>query len=163
MANPREWDELTSVEAGELVGGLREAFQVSVAMVHPVLEELAPLTGLEGRFDAGRRVVEKADEVLLVAAPSPVGLVRCLGTVADARSITAAPIHVAVNRAPKGRFLRDEWADELTRLFTPASLWFLPLDRRVARAAWDGSLAEGGGFVREVRRMAAGLIGAWAE
>lgn len=162
LANPREWDQLTSVEAGELVSAFREEFSVTLAVVHPILEDLAPLSGLEGRFDVSRRLVELADEVLVVAAGSPVGLVRALSTIADVRGITTAPIHMVVNRMPQDRFLRAEWTRELDRTFTPVSLTFLPFDRGLAKAAWDGRLADRGPFVREMRRFTSGLVGAGA-
>ncbi|GBE20663.1 hypothetical protein BMS3Bbin01_00001 [bacterium BMS3Bbin01] len=149
LANTREWDELTSVEAGELVRALRERFALSIAVVHPILEALAPLSGLEGRFDVGRRLVELADEVLVVGAGSPVGLVRILNSVADVRGISDAAVRVVVNRMPSDRFLRTEFAGELLRTFAPASLTFLPFDRGgpqggVGRpAARPGPLREG--------------------
>ncbi len=162
LANPREWDELTSVEAGELVSAFREDFSVTLAAVHPMLEDLAPLSGLEGRFDVSRRLVELADEVLVVAAGSPVGLVRALITIADIRGITSAPIHVVVNRMPGDGFLRAEWTRELIRTFTPMSLAFLPVDRGLSKAAWDGRLADRGPFAREIRRFTSELVGTWA-
>ena len=162
LANPREWDELTSVEAGELVSAFRDEFSVTLAAVHPMLEDLAPLSGLEGRFDVSRRLVELADEMLVVAAGSPVGLVRALSTIADIRSITATPIHVVVNRMPQDRFLRAEWTRELTRTFNPVSLTFLPFDRGLSKAAWDGRLTDRGPFAREMRRFTSELVGAWA-
>lgn len=162
LANPREWDELTSVEAGELVSAFRDEFSVTFAAVHPMLEDLAPLSGLEGRFDVSRRLVELADEMLMVAAGSPVGLVRALSTIADIRSITATPIHVVVNRMPQDRFLRAEWTRELTRTFNPVSLTFLPFDRGLSKASWDARLADGGPFAREIRRFTSELVGAWA-
>ncbi|MFV2073932.1 MAG: CpaE family protein, partial [Thermoanaerobaculales bacterium] len=162
LANPREWDELTSAEAGELVSVFREEFSVTLAAVHPMLEDLAPLSGLEGRFDVSRRIVELADEVMVVAAGSPVGLVRTLSTIADIRGITSAPIHVVVNRMPSDGFLRAEWTRELTRTFTPMSLTFLPFDRGLSKAAWDGRLADRGPFAREVRRFTSQLVGTWA-
>ena len=162
LANIREWDELTSVEAGELVRALQERFALSIAVVHPILEALAPLSGLEGRFDVGRRLVELADEVLVVGAGSPVGLVRILNSVADVRSITDAAVRVVVNRMPSDRFLRAEFAGELLRTFTPTSLTFLPFDRGVPKAAWDGRLPDRGPFAKEMRRMAGDLARAWA-
>lgn len=162
LANPREWDELTSVEAGEMVSAFREEFSVTLAMVHPILEDLAPLSGLEGRFDVSRRLVELGDEVLVVAAGSPLGLVRALSSIADIQGITSAPIHVVVNRMPKDQFLRAEWTRELTRTFTPVSLTFLPFDRGLPKAAWDGRLLDRGPFVREVRRFTSDLVRAGA-
>ena len=162
LANPREWDELTSVDAGELASAFREEFSVTLAAGHPILEDLAPLSGLEGRFDVSRRLVELADESLVVAAGSPVGLVRAQSTIADIRSITSAPIHVVVNRMPQDRFLRAEWSREMNRTFTPVSLTFFSFDRGLAKAAWDGRLLERGPFAREVRRFTSDLIGAGA-
>lgn len=162
LANSREWDEMTSVETGELVSAFRDEFSVTLAAVHPMLEDLAPLSGLEGRFDVSRRVVELADEALVVTAGSPVGLVRALSTIADIRSITAAPIHVVVNRMPRDRFVRAEWSRELARTFTPMSLTFLPFDRGLSKAAWNGRLVDRGPFAREVRRFTRELVGAWA-
>jgi MinD-like ATPase involved in chromosome partitioning or flagellar assembly len=163
LADPREWDELSLVDAGELLDGLREHYSVTLAVVHPMLEDLAPLSGLEGRFDVSRHAVEKADEVLVVAAGSPVGLVRALATIADIRSLTQAPVHVVVNRMPSDGFLRAEWTRELTRTFTPASLSFVPVDGRVAKAAWDGRLPDRGPFHKAVRRMTLDLAAEWAQ
>lgn len=159
LANPREWDELTSVETGELASAFRELFSVTLAVIHPMLEALAPMSGLEGRFDVGRRILEICDEVMLVASASPVGLVRALGSVADLRGITPAPVHLVVNRAPRDPFRRTEWARELERSFLPESLTFLPLDHEVPKAAWDGRLLQRGPLVRRVRKLTGQLAG----
>jgi Mrp family chromosome partitioning ATPase len=161
-ANPREWDELSLVDAGELLDGLRDLYATTVAVVHPILEDVAPLSGLEGRFDVGRHTVEKADEVLVATSGSPVGLVRTLGTIADVRSLTAAPIHVVVNRMPPDGFRRAEWSRELTRTAGHTSLWFLPFDSRIPIAAWDGRLLTQGRFYKAVTRMTADLVAGWA-
>jgi MinD-like ATPase involved in chromosome partitioning or flagellar assembly len=162
LANPREWDELSLVDAGELLDGLRDLYATTVAVVHPILEDVAPLSGLEGRFDVGRHTVEKADEVLVATSGSPVGLVRTLGTIADIRSLTEAPIHVVVNRMPPDGFRRAEWSRELTRTAGHTSLWFLPFDSRIPRAAWDGRLLTQGRFYKAVTRMTADLVAGWA-
>jgi len=162
LANPREWDELSLVDAGELLDGLRDRYATTLAVVHPILEDLAPLSGLEGRFDVGRHTVEKADEVLLATSGSPVGLVRTLGTIADVRNLTEAPIHVVVNRMPAGGFRKAEWSRELSRTTAPASLWFLPFDSRVPMSAWDGRLPDRGRFYKAVGKMTADLLAGWA-
>jgi MinD-like ATPase involved in chromosome partitioning or flagellar assembly len=162
LANPKEWDELSLVDAGELLDALREPYSITLAVVHPIFEDLAPLSGLEGRFDLGRHAVEKADEVLVVSAASPVGLTRSLATIADLRSLSQAPVHVVVNRVPPDGFLRTEWSRELARTFTPTTLTFLPFDPRVAKAAWDGRLPDRGPFRKAVRRMVLDLTAAWA-
>ena len=162
LANPHEWDEFTSVDADELLRGLRQRFSPTVVVVHPNLENLAPLSGLQGRFDLARRTVELADHLLVVANGSPTGVVRALMLVADIRALTQAPVHVAVNRMLPGGFMRAEWTNELQRSFTPASLTFLPFDRSVAAAAWNGRLPDRGPFQKEVRRLAIRLIKDWA-
>jgi MinD-like ATPase involved in chromosome partitioning or flagellar assembly len=162
LANPRGWDELTSVDVDELIRGLRQRFSPTVVVVHPNLEDLAPLSGLQGRFDLARRTVEQADHVVVVANGSPTGAVRSLMLVADVRALSQAPVHVVVNRMPPDSFMRAEWTKELERSFTPASLTFLPFDRRVALAAWNGRLPDRGPFHREVRRLATRLIDEWA-
>lgn len=162
LANPREWDELSPVDTGELAAAFREQYRVTLAVVHPILEDLAPLSGLAGRFDVGRRLVELADDAVVVAAGSPIGLVQALSSIADVRAITTGPVHVAVPGMPRDAYLRGEWERELTRTFTPASLTFLPADRHLAKAAWDGRLPDRGRFTREVRRLTADLVGTWA-
>ena len=47
-------------------------------------------------------------------------------------------MHLVLNRAPTDRYRRAELTAEIYRTFTPASLTFVPSDRRVERAAWDG-------------------------
>jgi len=162
LANAREWDSLTSVEADDLAQALRDRFSLTVAPVDRMLEDLAPLSGLEGRFDVARRIVARADDIVVLGTPSPVGLVQTLASIADVRALTQVPIHVAVNRAPPGRFLPSEWAKELRRTFDPASLVFLPDDLRVGRAAWDGRVPAAGRYVKAVRRFAAQLVRARA-
>ncbi len=133
-----------------------------MAVVHPNLEDLAPLSGLQGRFDLARRTVEQADQLLVVANGSPTGAVRALMLVADIRALTQAPVHVVVNRMASDSFMRTEWTKELERTFTPASLTFLPYDRRVASAAWNGRLPDRGPFHKDVRLLASMLIEEWA-
>lgn len=163
LANPKEWDGLSLVDAGELLDALADEYSVILTVVHQVLEDLAPLSGLEGRFDLGRHAVEKADELIVASAGSPVGLVRTLTTIADIRSLTEAPIHVVVNRMPSEGFRRAEWSRELARTFSPASLWFLPADSRVSQAAWDGRLPDRGRFQKAVRAMTRELTQVWAS
>jgi Flp pilus assembly CpaE family ATPase len=133
-----------------------------VAVVHSLLEDLAPLSGLEGRFDVGRQTVEKADEVLITATGSPTGMVRVLSTISDVRALTQAPIHIVVNRMPGDGFMRSEWSRELGRTFAAESICFLPIDSGIPRAAWDGRLLERGRFSKAIRQMTADLVAGWA-
>jgi MinD-like ATPase involved in chromosome partitioning or flagellar assembly len=161
LANPREWNEFSLVDAGELIDGLSEHYEVIVAVVHSLLEDLAPLSGLEGRFDVGRHTVEKADEVVITATGSPTGMVRTLTTISDVRALTVSPIHVVVNRMPGDGFMRNEWSRELERTFTPASISFLPIDPGIPRAAWDGRLLDRGRFAKAIGQISANLVAGW--
>jgi MinD-like ATPase involved in chromosome partitioning or flagellar assembly len=161
LANPREWNEFSLVDAGELIDGLSEHYVLIVAVVHSLLEDLAPLSGLEGRFDVGRHIVEKADEVLITATGSPTGMVRTLTTISDVRALTMAPIHVVVNRMPSDGFMRSEWSRELERTFTPTSISFLPIDQGIPRAAWDGRLLDRGRFAKAIGQMSTNLVAGW--
>ena len=65
-----------------------------------------------------------------------------------------APVHLVLNRAPTDRYQRAELTGEIYRTFTPASLTFVPSDRRVERAAWTGELVPRGPFTTGVAALA---------
>ena len=162
LGNPREWDSYSHVEADELAAEIRSRYGLGILVVNRMLEDLAPLSGIEARFDVARRVVGRADEVLLVVPATPLGLTHGLTLIADVRSITQAPIRVAADSAPKAAFQQSEWKRELERSFDPEGVHFLPTDPQVARAAWDGRLPGRSSYMRAVRGMAGVMVKAWA-
>jgi flagellar biosynthesis protein FlhG len=103
--------------------------------------------------EIGRAVVTQAGTVVAVAAANPVGVTRLLAWAA-AVPRGSAPVHVALNRAPADRYLRAELTAEIYRGLTPASLSFVPADRRVERAAWAGELVSRGPFTTSVAALA---------
>lgn len=163
LANPREWDSYSQVEADDLARELRNGYALTIAVVNRMLEDLAPLSGLEARFDVARRVVSRADEVVVCVPFSPIGLTQALDLIADIRALTQAPVRVVADRVPKGVFQKTEWERELERSFGPESMAFLPDDREVGRAGWDGRLPTRGGYVKAVRQFAADLAQVWAS
>ena len=84
---------------------------------------------------------------------NPVGVTRLLGWAA-ALPAGVAPVHLVLNRAPTDRYRRAELTSEIYRTFTPASLTFVPSDRRVERAAWTGELVPRGPFTTGVAALA---------
>ncbi len=154
IPNPREWENLSESEAADLVGELATGFAHVVVKVNRHLEDLSSFAGTAGRFDVGRRLVSIADAVVAVTSPSPLGSSRVLALASDARSLTSAPLLVAVNQSPSSQFVQGEIADELARSVSPAALVFLPADTRVRKASWQGELVRGGGFLRKLGRIA---------
>jgi hypothetical protein len=118
------------------------------------LEDL-PVAMARPRHALARAFAMEADALVAVGDASPVGVVRLLGWIADARSLTPrAPLHVVVNRAPKDGFRRAEVVDEIRQSFGVASVHVVPQDRRVVAAAWNGTLVARGPFTRAVARCA---------
>jgi hypothetical protein len=133
IPNPREWENLSAIEAADLVDELAGGFAVVVVKVSRHLEDLSSFSGGAGRFDVGRRMVARADDV---------------------GSISAAPIHVVVGDMPANQFVQGEITEELARTLTSASVTFVPGDSRVRKAAWQGGFVHRGGFVRRIGALA---------
>lgn len=110
----------------------------------------------EPRAPAAVRVlIERADVIIGVASPSPVGMLRLVSWYAAVRTANhTAPIHVILNRTPSDRFRRAESHAELTRALDPTSIRFFPYDSRVDAASWAGALVGQGPFWRAVQQFA---------
>jgi MinD-like ATPase involved in chromosome partitioning or flagellar assembly len=129
----------------------------SVAQVRPrdVVDVVDVLGGGERSVVveiAGRRGAELAAAVLTTACPlvavaaaTPVGVVRLFGWLAEVTRPTAA-LHVVLNRAPADKYRQAELTAEVYRTVSPASLTYVPHDRRVERAAWSGDVVGRGPF-----------------
>ena len=157
LSTARDWADLRPEDLANVILELALLRHQVVVNVGPHPEELISING-QPRYGATRAVLELADQVVLVAAPTPVGLARLLDWLATAQELVAGkPVHVAFNRAPASRFKRGELEQELYRSFLPASCHLLPFDRRVEEAAWNGRLLPGGPFIRAVNGIAAHL------
>lgn len=96
-------------------------------------------------------VLERADRIVGVGAPTPVGVARLLAWTADVRGITPlTPTHLVISRAPGGRFKRGELSEEVRRTAGVSGVAFVPVDRRVEQAAWRGTTVGSGPFSRAV-------------
>ena len=101
-----------------------------------------------------RAVVAAAGAVVGVGAGTPVGISRLLAWIADLRSVAPrVSLHLVVNCAPGDRFRRAEIATEIARTIEPASLVFVPFDRRIDSAVWDGALLTRGSFANAVEPL----------
>lgn len=109
------------------------------------------VTRPDGRTGLTTAALGRADRIVGIGAPTPVGVARLLGWTAEIRRVAPlCPIHLVINRAPSGRFKRGELAHEIRRTVGVATLAFVPEDRRVERAAWDGTVVPPGPFTRAV-------------
>lgn len=151
IPSPRDWHELRSEDVLEM-------FDVMAGVVDVIVVDIA--SGIEdgpgvGRFRLARAMLARADVLVGVGVPTPVGTTRLVDWLAGTRTINGtAPVHLVMNRTPAGRFVKGQVAEELQRVFAPANLVFLPTDRRVEFASWQGAAVAGGPFVRAVESLA---------
>lgn len=153
IPNHRDWHELRATEVVEVLRDLSSTRAVVVANVGPRVEDL-PDFGGPARYGVSRAVLDLADVVVLVGGESPVGVTRMVDWLADARTLLdGTPVHVVVNRHDGSRYVASEIENELRRSFTPESIHFAPVDKKVARAAWDGVGVAKGPFTRAVAQL----------
>ena len=157
LSNTHDWIEL---RAGDVVGlATEEARRRSfvVANISSRIEDLAYQGGAP-RYGLARAMIAAADQLVLVSAPSPIGVARTLEWIAQVRALAPhRPIHLVFNKAPKSTFKLGELVEEVTRTYTPFSLTIIPDDRRVPEAAWDGEVIKSGAFVKGIEEVAASL------
>ena len=158
LSAPRDW---THVRPNEVTDVIERLLLMPVDVIANVGHRLEDL-GAHGpsRYGVSRALLTRADGVLGVGLPSPVGVARLLGWLAQARSIAPrTPLRVAFNRTPGSRFRRGEVEREVRRVVNPEELAFLPEDPRVMQAAWDGGVVGDGPFSRAVQPLAVALLG----
>jgi len=109
------------------------------------LEDLASF-GSAGRFGVSRGLVAIADLLAVVGDPSPTGVTAALAWIGEARTLSAAPVHVVMNRCTRSIYQKGELVEEITRSFHAASVSFLPDEPRVRKAAWQGEVVPAGRF-----------------
>lgn len=150
---PHKWK---GVEPGDLAAVLEQLLDRhdhAIANVAAAVEELPG-----GRHAATRRVLAAADRIVLVADATPIGCERVCRWLGEARDITdsLARVHVAFNRAPRGRRADADaqLAGELRRCAAVGSVSTLPYDPKVLEACWAGEAAARGRFTRAAARLA---------
>lgn len=154
LSNAADWLELRDGDVVELMRELSRRTSSLIANISSTIEDLAYYGG-PGRYGLAREIIRHADELVVVALPTPVGITRVLDWVATASTIApVTPIHVVINQSNRSSYEQGELVRELSRSYSPASVTFLPTDRRVHDAAWSGEWVESGPFWKGVRAMA---------
>ncbi len=137
--------QVTANEVVELVHALCDR--------HPIV-----VVDADDGSSTSQALVAESSAIVGVVAACPVGVVRALGWAAGIRGTAdATPIHLAVNRAPVARYRREEIRAEITRTLAPASITWVPTDRGLDAAAWDGRLPGRGPF-RDAMVELAGVV-----
>jgi MinD-like ATPase involved in chromosome partitioning or flagellar assembly len=167
LSCPDDWPELRPYEVTGVVDELARGYTHVIVNVGARLEPLRGGSGAE-RHAVSRTLLARADRVVGVGAPTPVGVTRLLSWIDQLHSLAAeTPLHLALNRAPRGGFKRGELADELdaAELGPPQGgpVRFLPTDARVEAAAWAGEPPLGGPFVKACSQLAADVLAAGAS
>jgi MinD-like ATPase involved in chromosome partitioning or flagellar assembly len=157
LANPRDWPHLRPDSVAEVVGELARAHGQVVVNAGPSTEEVTAAGGL-ARYGIARAMVLLADQLVVVAAATPIGLSRLVVWLGDHTELARTkPLHVVLNQAPGGMFKRGELEREVLRSFLPSSLHLLPADKRVDDAIWNGHTVAGGPFQKAVQALGAEL------
>lgn len=157
LSNPRDWIELRPTDVVAVVDALVAERSHVVVDVSARLEDLSYFGG-PPRYALARSLIARADRLCVVGLPTPIGVARLLGWIAAARALAPElSIHVAINRAPRAAYLQGELQAELVRSYVPASLTFIPEDRRVTDAGWAGESVPAGPFQRGIEELAASL------
>jgi hypothetical protein len=134
--------QVTATDVLDVVRVLRERYRAVVVDV----DEASPTS---------RALYAEASAIVGVAAASPVGVVRALGWAGEVGTLARKiPLHLVVNRAPSARYRREEIRTEIGRTLVPASFVWVPDDRAVDTAAWDGCLPQRGAFRSSMAELA---------
>lgn len=157
LSNPQDWIELRPNEVIAVIDALATERSHVVVDISARIEDLSYFGG-PPRYALARSLVGRADRLVAVGLPTPIGLARLLGWIAAARDIAPdMPIHVVINKAPKASYVQGELQTELVRSYLPASMTFIPEDRRVGDAAWEGESVATGAFQKGIQELAVSL------
>jgi len=158
VPNANSWAQVRPGEIVRVVDRLADDVDVVVVDGAGMLEEVGTGT-TRGRYATARAVVAEADVLVAVCDASPHGVARLLGWCVEALSVAPnASLLVAVNRAPDARFRRGELYEEIVTSLPPVEIVFVPTDRRVGDAAWNGTTVARGAFTRSVLGLAGSVL-----
>jgi MinD-like ATPase involved in chromosome partitioning or flagellar assembly len=159
LPSPREWEACGVDDADDLIDVLAATYSNVIVRIHRQLEDLAPFGSGGGRFDVARRLVAKADQLVVVGDPSPVGVTAVLAWIGEARTLSGGPVHVVMNHCGRSMYQRGEIIEEIGRTFRSASVTFAPEDPRVRKAAWQGEIPAQGRFAKALDELVPQLAG----
>lgn len=155
LAHRRDWFELRPVDLTEVVLDLARRRRFVVVNVSSRLEDL-PAFGGPPRYGVTRSMLALADAVVLVASGTPVGVARVIDWLAEAQAlIETAQVVVVINGLRRSSYKAAEIEEELRTVYQPRQVVFIPHDKNLAHATWQGVLPGRGPFTRGVDRLAA--------
>ncbi len=133
VADPVLWEE-TARAAREMIGAVAQSFAVTVAVVGPIVDEVAG-AGKE-RFVLSWAAMSAADVIVGVGDGSPTGVVNLARWLESARAVARpdVPAHLVATCPPRGR--RSEVSDHLAEMGA-ASAVVVPAPTPTRRA-WNG-------------------------
>jgi len=158
LANRRDWFEVRPADVSEAVLELARTHDHVIVNVSSRLEDL-PSIGGPARYGVTRSLLTLADVIILVSAPSPIGVARVVDWFAEAKPLVeATPVHVVFNGLRANLYKSAQIEDELRHVYQTRSIHFVPHDRRLAHATWQGALVGRGPFLRAVAKLAGVLM-----
>jgi MinD-like ATPase involved in chromosome partitioning or flagellar assembly len=158
LANRRDWFELRPGDVAETVLRLARIRDHIIVNVSSRLEDL-PAMGGPARYGVTRSLLALADTVILVANPTPIGVARVLDWIAEAKPLVeATPLFVAFNAFRGGAFRAAEIEAELRRVYQPGAIVFIPHDKSLVHATWQGLLPGRGPFVKSLEHIAISVV-----
>ena len=154
LPNASAWAQVRPGEIVRVIDRIADEADFVVVDGAGMLEDVSA-GGSRGRFATARAMVGEADVVVAVCEPAPHAVARFLGWAVAANSLAPdAAFVVVVNRAPTTRFRRGEVFEEITTSLPLSDVVFVPPDRRVVDAAWNGTAVARGPFTRAVDEVA---------
>ena len=146
VEHPKHWQHLDVDDVLAVLEALLASRQHVIACVGSQLEALP-----SGRHELVRTLVRTADRVVVVAEPSPTGLVQLSRWMVDAIELTElGRVHVILNRSDRRDARAQVDAELLRTVPCCAGVHHVPSDRRVAAAHWGGTLVPTGRFTKAV-------------
>lgn len=157
LATAEAWSEVRASEVQAVITRLGQRADVVVTDIGRTLDDLPTASGV-ARWGIARALLSGADAVVAVGAPHPVGALRLIRWIDDARGLVGSGQMIpVVNRVPRRRFDSEELSQEV-RAGTGATPWLLPEDRQVVRSAWSGEAVRSGPFARAADRLARHIL-----
>lgn len=144
LEQPGAWETIAADEVAGVVKELSERFSYTIVQTAAPIEQLP-----SGRNQIGRRMLEIADRVLVVADATPIGLQRLTRWMWFASTLLdPSMVHVVCNHSnPETRAAIEQ---EVLRTLPQSTIDHLPHDGRVRAASWALELIGSGPYTRAV-------------
>lgn len=159
MAKRRDWQELTAESIHGLLDETEAYWSRTVAICAPNWDRIP---GAPQRGAATRAVLDRADSVVIVAEPDPVGALRALDRLADLLRIsTPGEVTVVFYGRTRARFRRVELETHLRASAGPDVIdhvIFVPTGGALDKQRWNGA-APPKRLVRPLRSLAKPMRG----